>query len=148
MKKFELHKDNFFEIENSIGLLIKKVTELSDTSSMETLIDYFNREYTWDGMFTINDVLDRLNKGDILFILSYNHMDIGYIWYTEIDEKTCKSYNLYVTKIINRPNDSAYWFYNRVSKIMIEKYDKIVCDAEDWNKRVHDIFYQTGFKKV
>ena len=148
MKKFELDKDNFFEIENSIGLILRRVTNVSDALSMKILIDYFNKEYMWDSMFTINDVLDRLNRGDVLFILSYNHIDIGYVWFREIDKTNCYLYNLYVTRQLYRPKNAPIWFVNRVSKKMLNIYSKIVCECEDWHINAQNLFIKSGFKEI
>jgi hypothetical protein len=53
-----------------------------------------------------------------------------------------------VTKVVERPENASYWFYNRTSGHMLKHYKKIKCEAEDWNFRVHDIFYKTGFKDI
>ena len=61
---------------------------------MKNLIQLFNSEYNWEGMFTIEDVLNRINDGQKLYILFLNLKEIGYIWIKEIDSETCFSYNL------------------------------------------------------
>lgn len=156
MKSFELNKENFKEESelylsnlSIIHIIGEDSASLGDNiHSMEKLINYFNQQYKWDGMFDIDDVWYRNKKGDELFILFYKNHSVGYIWYEKMDKNICKAYNLYVTKIIERPTKSAYWFYNKSSQIMLEKYQKIICDAEEWNHRVHDIFNKTGFKEI
>jgi hypothetical protein len=151
MKQFEIEKKDFIKLKD---LSIEKIEGQNFLSLsynihyIEKLINYFNEEYEWHEMFTIDDVWDRNSKGDELFILFYGNESIGYIWYSKINEKICKAYNLYVTKVTDRPNDSAYWFYNKSSEIMLKKYDKIICEAEDWNTAAHNVFFKTGFKLI
>lgn len=145
MKKFQIKRSDFlkYKIDNYPSLSIN-----SDINSMEKLISYFNQEYKWDDMFTMSDVFNRISEGHTLFTISYNGETIGYIWYRMVTKKICKAYNLYVTKIIKRPDDVAYWFYNKTTEIMLNTYDKIICEAEDWNIKVHDIFFKSGFRQI
>jgi hypothetical protein len=118
------------------------------TDKIQFLIDSFNKEHQWDGMFNINDVKDRITKGHILFILYYDVEPIGYVWFKELDENTCFGYNLYVTKKIERPKDAPKWFYNKVSGIMLEQYDTIKVEIEDWNQVVFDLVEGIGYQKI
>ncbi len=151
MKQFELQKKDFIQLKD---LSIRHITGgdflslESNIHSMEKLINYFNQQYNWDGMFTIDDVWHRNSKGDELFILFYGNESIGYIWYNKIDNISCKAYNLYVTKIVDRPDSAALWFYNKTTEDMLKKYDRIICEAEEWNETVHTIFNKTGFKEI
>jgi hypothetical protein len=118
------------------------------TPNIQFLIDSFNKEYQWDGMFDIGEVKNRINKGHILFILYYDNQPIGYVWFKKLNETTCFGYNLYVTKQIERPKDSPVWFYNKVSGIMLEKYNTINVEIEDWNKVVFDLVESIGYKEI
>ena len=128
MKHYQLSKNEYIkekqltierlELDNIIALNYFK-------SDIETLINYFNEEYKWDDMFTINDVDDRIITGHILFILYYDEHPIGYVWFKELNDVTCFGYNLYVTKKINRPSSTPKWFYNKVSGIMLQEYNTI-----------------------
>jgi hypothetical protein len=149
--KYILNKENYIiekqltieriELDNVIGLEYF-------TSNMQTLINYFNEEYNWVDMFTINDVEKRIKKGHILFILYYDKQPIGYVWFKEIDIDTCFGYNLYVTHKINRPTNSAHWFYNKVSGIILQQYNNIKVEIEDWNRTVFDLVEKIGYKKI
>jgi len=118
------------------------------TPNIQFLIDSFNKEYQWDDMFDIDKVKTRITNGHILFILYYDSHPIGYVWFKELDDTTCFGYNLYVTKQIDRPTTAPKWFYNKVSGIMLEKYDNIKVEIEDWNKTVFDLVESIGYKKV
>ena len=118
------------------------------TPNIQFLIDSFNKEYQWDGIFDIDEVKNRIDNGHILFILYYDNHPIGYVWFKELDKNTCFGYNLYVTKQIERPKDSPKWFYNKVSGIILEEYDTIKVEIEDWNKVVFDLVDGIGYKKI
>jgi len=113
-----------------------------------SLIGYFNKEYKWDGMFDIEEVKNRIVTGHTLFILYYDVQPIGYVWFKELDDTTCFGYNLYVTKQIDRPTNAPKWFYNKVSGIMLEKYDNIKVEIEDWNRIVFDLVESIGYKLI
>ena len=118
------------------------------TPNIQFLIDSFNKEYQWDGMFDISEVENRITNGHILFILYYDNQPIGYVWFKELDETTCFGYNLYVTKQIERPKYTPKWFYNKVSGIMLEKYDTIKVEIEDWNNVVFDLVESIGYTEI
>ncbi len=151
MKYYQLNKEDYIkekqlhieklELDNIIALGYFK-------SDIQFLIDSFNKEYEWDDMFDIREVKNRIKNHHTLFILYYDNKPIGYVWFKELDEITCFGYNLYVTKQIERPIDSPKWFYNKVSGIMLEKYNIINVEIEDWNKVVFDLVESIGYKQI
>ena len=151
MIHYQLNKENYiFEKQLHIERLeLDNIIALEYfTPNIQFLIDSFNKEYQWDGMFDIDEVKNRINKEHILFILYYDNQPIGYVWFKELDKNTCFGYNLYVTKQIERPIESPKWFYNKVSGIMLEQYDTINVEIEDWNKVVFDLVEGIGYKKI
>jgi hypothetical protein len=151
MKHYQLNRNEYIkekqltierlEFENIIALEYYEPQIVS-------LINYFNKEYKWDNMFDIQEVKNRIENGHILFILYYDSHPIGYVWFKELDDTTCFGYNLYVTKQIDRPTTAPKWFYNKVSGIMLEKYDNIKVEIEDWNKVVFDLVESIGYKQI
>lgn len=113
-----------------------------------SLINYFNKEYKWDGMFGIDEVKNRIINGQIFFILYYDNQPIGYVWFKELNDTTCFGYNLYVSKQIDRPKNAPKWFYNKVSGIMLKSYKTIKVEIEDWNKVVFDLVESIGYKEI
>jgi hypothetical protein len=147
MKQYQLNKEDYIEeADLHIVHIYNKIWSETYKDSLQLLINYFNEEYTWDGMFTIDDVVNRIQNGDNLFLLYTNNRVIGYVWFKELDNNTCVGYNLYVTKKVGRPKDAPKWFYNKVSGIMLEKYDYIKVEIEDWNKVVFDLVESIGYK--
>jgi hypothetical protein len=148
MKQYQLNKEDYikekeFHIERLE--LDNLITLQYFTPVIQKLIEYFNEEYNWEGMFDINEVQNRIANGHILFILYYDKIPIGYVWFKELDNHTCFGYNLYVTKKIERPKESPKWFYNKVSSIMLEQYNTIKVEIEDWNKVVLDLVESIGY---
>jgi hypothetical protein len=142
MQKYQLNKENYIKEKqlNIERLQFDNIIALDYfTNNIQFLIDSFNKEYQWDDMFDIGEVKNRINKGHILFILYYDNQPIGYVWFKELNEDTCFGYNLYVTKQIERPTDAPKWFYNNVSGIMLEEYDTIKVEIEDWNRVVFEL---------
>jgi hypothetical protein len=126
MKYYQLNKKDY--IVNRLHIIRLAVDNTAEFESYETdihsLIDCFNKEYIWNNMFDMNEVKNRIKNGHILFILYYDSIPIGYVWFKKINDNVCFGYNLYVTKKINRPKNSAKWFYNEAGKanIMGRKY--------------------------
>jgi hypothetical protein len=151
MIQYVLNKENYIK-EKQLHIerleLVNIIALEYFTPNIQFLIDSFNKEYQWDGMFDIEEVENRIKNGHILFILHYDNQPIGYVWFKELDDTTCFGYNLYVTKQIERLKDSPKWFYNKVSETMLEKYNIIKVEIEDWNKVVFDLVEGIGYKKI
>jgi hypothetical protein len=145
MKYYELNKKWYNKEELSLHQILDITPYMED---MVSLIDYFNSEYAWDEMFNIDDCIRRIENGNQLFILKLNNKPIGYVWFKEIDTNTCFGYNLYVTKQIERPKYAPNWFYNKVSGIMLQKYNTIKVEIEDWNTTVFDLVKNIGYKEI
>jgi len=144
MKKYILHKDNFITEE----LSIHHVTDISNhISDMQIVINYFNSEYKWDGMFDIDDCKSRIDSGQYLFLLKLNDTPIGYVWFKELSSDVCFGYNLYVTKQIPRPKYAPTLFYRYTSGLMLQKYNLIEVEIEDWNSVVFDLVENIGYKE-
>ncbi len=144
MKKYILHTDNFIKEE----LSIHHVTDISNhISDIQTLIDSFNLEYKWDGMFNIDDCKNRIDSGQYLFLLKLNDTSIGYVWFRELSSNVCFGYNLYITKQIPRPKYAPTLFYRYTSGLMLQKYNSIEVEIEDWNSVVFELVENIGYKE-
>lgn len=149
MKYYELIKEHYIEeVDLHIVHIYNKMWSETYKDSLQLLINYFNEEYKWDEMFTIDDAVNRIQNGDNLFLLYVNNRVIGYVWFKELDKDTCFGYNLYVTKKIARPKYAPKWFYNKVSGIMLKNYKTIKVEIEDWNNVVFDLVEGIGYKQI
>lgn len=145
MKKYILHKNTFEKEELTTHLITDIKNHISD---MQSLIYFFNLEYKWDGMFDITECQNRINSGHFLFLLKLNDIPIGYVWFKELTPDTCFGYNLYVTKQILRPKHAPTWFYRKISGIMLEKYNSIEVEIEEWNHVVFDLVENIGYTSI
>lgn len=146
MINFELDKSDYTLLKDLsiISVLNRhKLDTLSD--DMNSLIEFFNTEYDWDGMFNFDDVQDRVSRGHHLFILYYDHTAIGYVFYEPKDNGELYLYNLYVTNCIERPDDSPIWFVNKSINLLPSQFTKISCVCEDWHTSAHNVFKSNGF---
>jgi len=148
MKQYSLYKSEYqpnktFKIIEIIDIHNLKHYE----SDITKLINMFNSEYKWDAMFNIDDVYNRVKDNHTLFMLFYHNIAIGYVFFKPVTDSICFGYNLYVTKCINRPKDSAKWFYNEVSGKMLKTYNRIDVEIEDWNNVVFDIVKSIGYNE-
>ena len=146
--KFKLNISDYAEIKDLsiINVLNKQKCDiLSD--DIKFLIDSFNAEYKWDGMFDFNDVQNRISLGHYFFILYYGHNAIGYIFYEPKENDEFYLYNLYVTNCYERPSFSPQWFINKSINLLPKGFLKITCVCEDWHTAAHNVFTQNGFTK-
>lgn len=149
MIQYVLHKKNY--IKNKT-LLIKEIYNVEELEKHKQIIDnlilVFHSEYQWDDMFTIKDVEDRIKNNHTLFILFYDDIPIGYVFFKPVTDLICFGYNLYVTKKVKRPKYAADWFYNEVSGVMLKTYNQIDVEIEDWNGVVFEIVKNIGYKEM
>jgi hypothetical protein len=149
MIAYTLNKETFNKSYNlQTTHLYKKIWTDEYVQIMDLLIKQFNTEYKWDGMFTLDDVTKRIDSGEHLFILFVSDTPIGYIWFKELNITTCYLYNVYVSKVIKRPNFSVTWFINKVCFEMFKHYKKIETECEDWHITMQNTFTLNGFTEV
>jgi hypothetical protein len=145
MIKFEIKANKKIKSSDFIIKNYNKDFNLNLQKDIQILIDSFNKEYVWSGMFDIEDVKHRIENNETIFILYYNQIPIGYVFFKHINNDTCFGYNLYVVKNIKKPKYSAYWFYNKVTDYMLCRYEKIKVEVEDWNWVIIDIIKNMGY---
>lgn len=146
MLNFEIQKNKKIEKNNFDILLIKNLENfITIKNDIELLIMNFNDEYKWDKMFDIEDVKKRVINNETLFVLYYEKNPIGYVFMKKINENTCYAYNLFVTKKNKRPSYAAYWFYNKVTDIILSEFEKIQVQVEEWNWNIIDIIKNIGY---
>lgn len=153
MINFELHSKNHREFMNHInGLEIVNIFDVSKISTykkeIKELINNFNSEYKWNEMFTYEDVINRIENSNLLFLLFYNENPIGYVFFKPQADYDFYLYNLYVTRIIERPKKSPIWFVNKVISKLPTPLNKVTCYCEDWHSHAHSVFFETGFKLI
>ena len=93
-------------------------------------ITIFNSEIEWDEMWDINEAENRLNSGEVLYLLLDGKTPIGHVWYD-----LYYLYNAFVSE--KRENGDSIWFIQETMWDMKENYDLtyIKLYVDDWNER-------------
>jgi hypothetical protein len=145
MINFNINREDFID-QKKLGVVrIENQIEDIHINHMEILINYFKQEYSWDKMFKLEDVFNRLKEGHTLFILFSNKSPLGYVWFNKLDNEIAFLYNLYVTNRIKRPKLAPIWFVNETCSQMLGSYSSIKCECEDWNTHAQRIFTSNNF---
>lgn len=102
-------------------------------------IDSFNSEHDWDGMWTIDDTISRLEIGHKLFLgiddtgsLAHMWSDRGYLYNVYVSKRRSKGYGVrFVHNCLNHINETDITVY---------------CD--EWNTRAQKFTQDIGFTKI
>lgn len=105
-------------------------------------ITIFNSEIEWDEMWDINEAENRLNNGEVLYLLLDGKTPIGHVWYD-----LYYLYNAFVSE--KRENGDSIWFIQETMWDMKENYDLtyIKLYVDDWNKRAIQFWKKLNFIK-
>jgi len=107
------------------------------------LIDEFNSEFDWEGMFTIDDIPDRFKDGCYLSILYYRNVPTGYCWF-----KKGWSFNLYVSKIRKRPHILPLVYINDMTQDTVNKHGYVEYETDEWNTFMIKWATKGGYKEI
>ena len=146
MKRFELNISDFNPIgDYSITKVYKSNWNSDYRNDIQKLINMFNTEYKWDEMFDINLVDERIHNNETVFILYYNSISVGYVFFKELDNTNVYAYNSYVTKKENRTDDAYMILMSKSCEEMFKSYKSIISDVDDWHKRVIEVITKLGY---
>lgn len=111
---------------------------------IEHLIDRFNKEYTWDDMFTFEDTIKRVKNENLIYILYKDEFPIGYCFL----RKDGYIYNVFVSKEKKRTNKIPMEFIGDVINDIfnINELDYLFSECEEWNTSAQIIFLKNNFK--
>lgn len=125
------------------SFIITKVDDLyPHLDSVKKLINDFNSYINWDEMFTTSDVEERIKNGEVIIIVYYNNIPVGYVF-------TNKGWmsNLFISKLSPKPSKLFLSLSNKVLKYSIKNYNIAAWETEDWNKPMFYVAEQCGCKK-
>tara|TARA_Y100000389_G_C17466282_1_gene525931 strand:+ start:5124 stop:5573 length:450 start_codon:yes stop_codon:yes gene_type:complete len=105
-------------------------------------ITIFNSEIEWNEMWDINEAENRLNSGEVLYLLLDGKTPIGHVWYD-----LYYLYNAFVSE--KRENGDSIWFIQETMWDMKKNYDLtyIKLYVDDWNKRAIQFWKKLNFIK-
>lgn len=146
MKKFRLLPNSFkydkpLPIEYSIEKVTNEVVTDTHLSYMRDLINQFHSEYTWDGMFDINDVRERLKNKNTLYILLNDNVPVGYCFTSD-----GYLYNFYVSHKNPRTSDVPISFCCEILNDYISN-ESITVECENWNESAQNVVLTNYFEE-
>lgn len=108
-------------------------------NSIKKLIEDFNSYIEWDKMFTSDDVVNRIKKGEVLFITYCKSNPVGYCF-----SNNGWMYNLFITRLLPHPPKLFLSLCDKVIEYNTQRYDISGYEMEDWNKPILFITKQLG----
>lgn len=137
----KLNRPNFVQIDESI---LKITTPFFENykNLIQSSIDKFNSEISWDDMWDISEAYKRLSNNEILYLLIKNNTSIGHVWYSNN-----YLYNAYVSK--EKPKNSSQWFISEtIIDVLNNGYTKIKLNTDYWNIRAIKFWEKLGFEVI
>ena len=136
---YKTNIDEVPELKLRDSLCIELVTK-NEIDIIQKAIDLFNSEISWDGMFNVEEALERMSNGERFYILHEEGKLLGHIWV----KNNSYVYNFFVTK--NRTKGDSQAFFCNVL------YGTILDVVNFWvtrdNVRALAFFDNMNFKRV
>ena len=130
-------------VERKTNISIKQITEQIE---IQKCIDLFNSEIKWDEMFDIQKALDRIERGEKMFV-GYKNEDIFcYCWIKENHKDDYYIYNVFSKK----PKSLRKIGVIDLLYLVIKNYTtgKIRAEIDDWNTQSQRVFERLGFNLI
>jgi hypothetical protein len=141
MKHFLLNHSELIERKTDIS--IKQITEQIE---IQKCIDLFNSEIQWNDMFNVQKALNRIEKGEKMFV-GYKNEDIFcYCWIKENHKDDYYIYNVFSKK----PKSLRKIGVIDLLYLVIKNYTtgKIRVEIDDWNTQSQRVFERLGFNLI
>jgi hypothetical protein len=130
-------------IERKTDISIKQITEQIE---IQKCIDLFNSEIQWNDMFNVEQALDRIERGEKMFV-GYKNEDIFcYCWIKENHKDDYYIYNVFSKK----PKSLRKIGVIDLLYLVIKNYTtgKIRAEIDDWNTQSQRVFERLGFNLI
>ena len=130
-------------VERKTNISIKEITAKAE---IQKCIDLFNSEIKWDEMFDIQKALDRIERGEKMFV-GYKNEDIFcYCWIKENHKDDYYIYNVFSKK----PKSLRKIGVIDLLYLVIKNYTtgKIRAEIDDWNTQSQRVFERLGFNLI
>ena len=123
-----------------------KIVEATDADIIQKCIDLFNSEIEWNGMFDIKKALNRIERGEKMFV-GYKNEDIFcYCWIRQDNEQEYYLYNVFSKKPKSlRKMGVIDLLY---SVIKYHTIGKIIGEVDEWNKQSQKVTEKLGFRPI
>lgn len=138
--QFILYPENFVN-QNVICPFIKidKSNYIEHLSIVKECIDLFHTEIKWDGMYTLDEAVERFENGYYNFVLISDNIIYGYFWMN----------STFLENIFMRSNGIVKKWKGRefASHIINTQYKNVEITnyVDDWNEKSIKLFKSLGF---
>jgi len=139
--QFFLNHSQLFEIKTNIS-----IKEITDKIEIQKCIDLFNSEIQWDEMFDIQKALDRIERGEKMFV-GYKNEDIFcYCWIRQDNEQEYYLYNVFSKK----PESLRKIGVIDLLYLVIKNHTtgKIKVEIDKWNIQSQRVAERLGFNLI
>ena len=137
MQHFFLNHSQLVERKTNIS-----IKEIKAKAEIQKCIDLFNSEIKWDEMFDIQKALDRIERGEKMFV-GYKNEDIFcYCWIKENHKDDYYIYNVFSKK----PKSLRKIGVIDLLYLVIKNYTtgKIRAEIDDWNGQSQKVANRLG----
>lgn len=122
-----------------------KISEITDSVVIQQCIDLFNSEIKWNKMFNTKEALNRIERGERMFV-GYKNKDIFcYCWLRNDNKNEYYLYNVFSKKPKSLRKigviDLLY------SVIKYHTNGKIIGEVDEWNIQSQKVTEKLGFTK-
>jgi hypothetical protein len=141
MIRFVLNHENL--IERSLPYMFM-VVDIKHPETIQECIDDFNAEVQWKNMFTLGDAIERIMKGEKMYVGYHNGKRFGYCWVIQ------KDYNTYIYNVFSRklPFPRVYGATDLLYYVIKNHGNKVIsADVDEWNDKSIRMFEKLGFKR-
>jgi RimJ/RimL family protein N-acetyltransferase len=145
MIQFKLNPKDFNYLNTTYNVVPINNQNLSHYYSLiQDSIKYFNIEKKWDGMFTFEDAVSRIQNGMTMYVGLLDIDVFGYVWFREYNNDRFL-FNLFVrNKITNKTYTGKEFVSDVINRY---EYDKVIhCEVDEWNEKSIRLFKRIGFK--
>lgn len=123
------------------------ICSTEDTQLVSECIDLFNAEIKWDGMFTIDDAINRFKHGQRFFVGYYKDTLFGYCWVQTFDTDTHIIFNVFSKHTDYKRTYGATDILHHVIKNELA-VGNVIAYVDDWNVKSLNVFNKLGFKQL
>jgi hypothetical protein len=130
-------------VERKTNISIKEITAKAE---IQKCIDLFNSEIKWDEMFDIQKALDRIERGEKMFV-GYKNEDIFcYCWIKENHKDDYYIYNVFSKKPKSLRKIGVVDMLYLVIKY--HTIGKITAEVDEWNIQSQRVANRLGFNLI
>ena len=125
---------------------IKNIQRIDEyKKKIEKEIENFQEELNWDGMWSVDDAIDRLEAGWYFNVMEMDNYITGWVWFNPIENLLC---NLYVNKEFRKKGHGKQLIYSIMNLTKDDNIDTIYAEVDWWNDSGNLAFSRTGLRTV